>query len=79
MHKKNNPVWGAGQQQVRNIWTNLAAYHSKLWIHTRMALWSWNWPYGRLRARSRFPWDDADGRPSHADRTPSGILFVPPV
>lgn len=24
-------VWGAGQQQVRNIWTNVAMYHLNLW------------------------------------------------
>jgi len=32
-------VWGAGQQQVRNIWCNLAVYHLNLWMHTLVALW----------------------------------------
>ena len=27
-------VWGSGQQQVRNIWTNLAVYNLNLWMHT---------------------------------------------
>jgi hypothetical protein len=61
-------VWGAGQQQVRNIWTNLAVYHLNLWMHTLVELWSWNRPHGKLCDRSQSPWDDADRRPSHADR-----------
>lgn len=61
-------VWGAGQQQVRNIWTNLAVYHLNLWMHTLVELWSWHRPHGELTDRSLSPWDDADRRPSHADR-----------
>jgi len=61
-------VWGAGQQQVRNIWTNLAVYHLNLWIHTLVELWSWNRPHAELCDRRLSPWDDADRRPSHADR-----------
>jgi hypothetical protein len=61
-------VWGAGQQQVRNIWTNLAAYHLNLWIHTLVELRSWNRPHDQLCDRSRSPWDHAARRPSHADR-----------
>jgi len=61
-------VWGAGQQQVRNIWTNLAVYHLNLWMHTLVELWSWNRPHGKLCDRSQSPWDDAHRRPSHADR-----------
>ena len=61
-------VWGAGQQQVRNIWTNLAVYHLNLWMHTLVELWSWGRPQDELCDRSLSPWDDADRRPSHADR-----------
>jgi hypothetical protein len=61
-------VWGAGQQQVRNIWTNLAVYHLNLWMHTLVELWSWNRPHDALCDRSLSPWDDAGRRPSHADR-----------
>ena len=61
-------VWGAGQQQVRNIWTNMAVYHLNLWIHTLVELRSWNRPHEELCDRSQSPWDDADRRPSHADR-----------
>jgi hypothetical protein len=61
-------VWGAGQQQVRNIWTNVAVYHLNLWMHTLVELWSWNRPHAKLADRRLSPWDDADRRPSHADR-----------
>jgi hypothetical protein len=61
-------VWGAGQQQVRNIWTNLAVYHLNLWMHALVELWSWNRPHDELCDRSRSPWDDDHRRPSHADR-----------
>jgi len=61
-------VWGAGQQQVRNIWCNLAVYHLNLWMHTLVELWSWNRPHADLCDRSLSPWDDAARRPSHADR-----------
>jgi hypothetical protein len=61
-------VWGAGQQQVRNIWTNLAVYHLNLWMHTLVELWSWNLPHDKLCDRRLSPWDDTERRPSHADR-----------
>ena len=61
-------VWGTGQQQVRNIWTNLAVYNMNLWMHTLVELWAWNRGRGELVDRSDSPWDDAARRPSHADR-----------
>jgi len=64
-------VWGAGQQQVRNIWTNVAVYHMNLWMHTLVELWSWDRPHRELCDRRASPWDDADRRPSHADRRKS--------
>ena len=61
-------VWGTGQQQVRNIWTNLAVYNMNLWMHTLVELWAWNRNHEQLCDRSDSPWDDADRRPSHANR-----------
>jgi hypothetical protein len=61
-------VWGAGQQQVRNIWTNVAAFHMNLWMHTLVELWAWNRTHEELCDRSDSPWDDAERRPSHANR-----------
>jgi hypothetical protein len=61
-------VWGAGQQQVRNIWANVAVYHLNLWMHTLVELWSWNRSHKALCDRRLSPWDERDRRPSHADR-----------
>lgn len=61
-------VWGTGQQQVRNIWTNLAVYNMNLWMHTLVELWAWNRNHKQICDRSDSPWDDADRRPSHANR-----------
>jgi hypothetical protein len=61
-------VWGAGQQQVRNIWCNVAVYHLNLWMHALLELWCWNRCHNELCDRSLSPWDDAERRPSHADR-----------
>jgi len=61
-------VWGAGQQQVRNIWTNSAVYHLNLWMHTLVELWAWNRTHEELCDRTDSPWDDPTRRPSHADR-----------
>jgi len=61
-------VWGSGQQQVRNIWTNLAVYNLNLWMHTLVELWAWNRPAETLVDRRDSPWDDAGRRPSHANR-----------
>lgn len=61
-------VWGAGQQQVRNIWTNLAVYNLNLWMHTLVELWAWDRGGHQLCDRSDSPWDDASRRPSHANR-----------
>lgn len=61
-------VWGAGQQQVRNIWTNVAAFHMCLWMHTLVELWAWHRSHQQLVDRRDSPWDDAERRPSHANR-----------
>lgn len=61
-------VWGAGQQQVRNLWTNVAAFNLNLWVQTLVECWAWDKPAGELRDRTASPWDDASRRPSHADR-----------
>lgn len=61
-------VHGAGQQQLRHYWANVAAFHLNLWAHTLVELWAWRRPAGRLRDRGDSPWDDPGRRPSHADR-----------
>jgi hypothetical protein len=61
-------VWGSGQQQVRNLWSNIAVWHINLWLHTLTELWAWNRSAKELVHREDSPWDDPDRRPSHADR-----------
>jgi hypothetical protein len=61
-------VHGAGQQQVRHYWANVAVFHLALWAHTLIELWAWRRSAGQLRDRRDSPWDDPERRPSHADR-----------
>ena len=61
-------VHGAGEQQVRHYWANIAVYHLNLWLHTLIELWAWGQSHRQLCDRSQSPWDDAARRPSHADR-----------
>lgn len=61
-------VHGAGQQQVRHYWSNIAVYHLNLWLHTLIELWAWSQSHHQLCDRSPSPWDDPERRPSHADR-----------
>lgn len=61
-------VHGAGQQQLRHLWTNIGAWNLLLWLHTLIELWAWDRPESELVDRSTRPWDDAPRRPSHADK-----------
>lgn len=61
-------VWGSGQQQVRNLWTNIGVWHLNLWLFTLTELWAWNKTARQLTHRTDSPWDTPDRRPSHADR-----------
>jgi hypothetical protein len=61
-------IWGSGQQQVRNLWSNIGVWHLNLWLYTLVELWAWNKPRTELTHREDSPWDDAERRPSHADR-----------
>lgn len=61
-------VWGAGQQQVRVIWANIACFNLNLWVQTLVECWAWRQPADQIRDRGAAPWDDPDRRPSHADR-----------
>ena len=61
-------VWGAGQQQVRNVWSNIGCWHLNGWLYTLVELCSWDIDKAKLTDRSDRPWDNPDRRPSHADR-----------
>jgi hypothetical protein len=61
-------VWGAGQQQLRDVDANVGAWHLNLWAYTLVELWAWDQPEADLVDRTASPWDAAWRRPSHADR-----------
>ena len=61
-------IEGAGQQQVRNFWANVGAFHLNMWVHTIVELWAWDKRASVICNRNDSPWDDVERRPSHADR-----------
>jgi hypothetical protein len=50
------------------VWANVGAFHICLWTFTMTEAWAWSRPTGELVDRSASPWDDANRRPSHADK-----------
>jgi hypothetical protein len=61
-------VWGAGQQQVRNVWSNVGCWHLNTWHYTMVELACWDMPADELVDRRDRSWDNPARRPSHADR-----------
>ena len=61
-------VWGAGQQQVRNVYSNEACFNINLWMYSLVEAWAWNRPEEELVDRSASPWDNQPRRRSHADK-----------
>ena len=61
-------IEGAGQQQVRNYYANVGAFHLNMWLSTLVELWAWGKNTSAVCDRSDSPWDDQFRRPSHADK-----------
>ena len=61
-------VWGAGQQQVRNVWSNIGCWHLNQWAYALVELCCWDVEKSQLSDRSDRSWDNEARRPSHADR-----------
>jgi hypothetical protein len=61
-------VWGAGQQQVRNVWSSIACWHLNQWLYLLVELCCWDVSKPELADRRARSWDNPDRRPSHADR-----------
>jgi hypothetical protein len=61
-------VWGAGQQQVRNVYASVGAWALNLSLYSVVEAWAWARPEAELVDRSRSPWDHEERRPSHADK-----------
>jgi hypothetical protein len=61
-------VWGAGQQQLRNVQANVGAFNLNSWLYSTVEAWAWEQPAEDLVDRSQSPWDAEPRRPSHADK-----------
>jgi DDE superfamily endonuclease len=61
-------VEGIEQVQLRRYGSNVGAFNLNLWVHTLIEMWGWDRSAAVLSHRRDRPWDDADRRPSHADR-----------
>src|SRR5262249_37661474 len=68
--KDAKEVWGAGQQQVRDVDSNVGCFNLNLWMMTLTEAWARGKKDEALsghRGRS-CPWDNQGRRPSHADK-----------
>jgi hypothetical protein len=61
-------VWGAQEQQVRNLYANVGAFNLNCWMYSVVEVWAWDKPDKEVVDRSRCPWDDPTRRASHADK-----------
>jgi hypothetical protein len=68
MNKDVKEVWGAGAQQVRNIYSNEGCFNLNLWLHSLVEVWAWERGEEELVGEARGPWDREPRRPSHADK-----------
>jgi hypothetical protein len=67
-HADVKEVEGAGQQQLRNLQANVAAYNLCLWTQTLVEWWAWDKDAKELCDRSGSPWDTTARRLSHAEK-----------
>lgn len=61
-------IWGAGEQQVRNVWSSLGCWNLCGWLYSLVELECWDDTSDQLVDRSDRPWDNPSRRPSHNDR-----------
>ena len=67
-NKDIKEVWGAGQQQVRNLHSNVGCFNLNLWLYSLVEAWAWDKSEEELVDRTACPWDCAQRRPSHQDK-----------
>ena len=67
-NKDVKEVWGAGQQQVRNLYANVGAFNLNCWMYSLVEVGAWQQSEEDLVDRSASPWDAEPRRPSHADK-----------
>lgn len=61
-------VWGAGQQQVRNVYACIGVFTVNLLLYSVVEAWAWARSEDYLVDRRQSPWDSEERRPSHADK-----------
>ena len=61
-------VWGAGEQQVRDVYANVGAFNLCCWMYSAVEAWAWDKPDAEIVDRSKSPWDDPTRRASHRDK-----------
>jgi len=62
-------VWGAQQQQLRNIYACIGAFNVNLWMYSMVEAWAWSADAGDLVDRSVSPWTTSRGDLRIADKT----------
>jgi hypothetical protein len=67
-NKDVKEVWGAGEQQVRNLDSNVGCFNLNLWMYSLVEAWAWDRPEEELVDREDSPWDNQPRRPSHQDK-----------
>jgi hypothetical protein len=66
--KDGKEIWGAGQQQVRNVHSSEGCFNLNLWMYSLVEAWAWDEAEEDLVDRSASPWDAEPRRPSHNDK-----------
>jgi DDE superfamily endonuclease len=67
-NKDVKEIWGADQQQVRNLAANVGCFNLNGWMYSMVEAWAWGRSDEELVDRRSSPWDDDTRRPSHADK-----------
>jgi DDE superfamily endonuclease len=68
MNRDVKEVWGADEQQVRNLDSNVGCFNLNLWMYSAVEAWAWGKEEEEVVDRSASPWDSEPRRPSHADK-----------
>lgn len=61
-------VWGADEQQVRNLSANVGCWNINSWMYSLVEVWALGQDEDDLVDRSASPWDREPRRPSHQDK-----------
>jgi hypothetical protein len=61
-------VWGADEQQVRNLNANVGCWNINSWMYSLVEVWAFQQDEEDLVDRSASPWDREPRRPSHQDK-----------